>query len=47
MTRAQHSTYLRGNKFGTLKMCDTLIHDGLTDAFNDTHMGNTGITYII
>ncbi|KAF7287416.1 hypothetical protein GWI33_001390 [Rhynchophorus ferrugineus] len=41
MTRAQHSTYLRGNKFGGLNLCDTLIHDGLTDAFNNIHMGNT------
>lgn len=41
MTRAQHSTYLRGSKFGALNLCDTLIQDGLTDAFNNVHMGNT------
>lgn len=41
MTRAQHSTYLRGNKLGALNLCDTLLNDGLTDAFNNFHMGNT------
>lgn len=42
MTRAQHSTYLRGNKLEHLNLSDTLLADGLTDAFNNVHMGNTG-----
>ncbi|KAJ8983189.1 hypothetical protein NQ317_005832 [Molorchus minor] len=41
MSRAQHSTYLRGSKLGHLNLSDTLISDGLTDAFNNIHMGNT------
>ncbi|XP_066246925.1 acetyl-CoA acetyltransferase, cytosolic [Euwallacea similis] len=41
MTRAQHSTYLRGAKLGALNLSDTLLSDGLTDAFNNIHMGNT------
>nr|XP_023026936.1 acetyl-CoA acetyltransferase, cytosolic [Leptinotarsa decemlineata]AMB37467.1 acetyl-CoA acetyltransferase 2 [Leptinotarsa decemlineata] len=42
MTRAQHSAYLRGCKLGQLNLSDTLLSDGLTDAFNkDVHMGNT------
>nr|QNT17934.1 acetyl-CoA acetyltransferase cytosolic [Colaphellus bowringi] len=42
MTRAQHATYLRGTKLGQLNLADTLLVDGLTDAFNkDAHMGNT------
>lgn len=42
MTRAHHSTYLRGNKLGHVNLSDTLLADGLTDAFNNVHMGNTG-----
>ncbi|KAG5897814.1 hypothetical protein JTB14_011814 [Gonioctena quinquepunctata] len=42
MTRAQHSAYLRGGKLGSFDLADTLLRDGLTDAFNkDIHMGNT------
>lgn len=41
MTRAQHSAYLRGTKLGGLNLTDTLLSDGLTDAFNNIHMGNT------
>lgn len=37
--RAQH---LRsGTKMGTLNLVDTMIVDGLTDAFNANHMGIT------
>lgn len=43
MSRAQHSTYLRSSKLGALNLCDTLLSDGLTDAFNNIHMGNTGM----
>lgn len=31
----------QGNKMGELKMQDTLLHDGLTDAFHQYHMGVT------
>jgi len=41
MTCAQHSTYLRGSRLGALNLCDTLLTDGLTDAFHNIHMGNT------
>lgn len=41
MSRAQHSTYLRGSKLGSLNLCDTLLTDGLTDAFNNMLMGET------
>lgn len=30
-----------GSKLGHSSMCDTLVHDGLWDAFNDYHMGVT------
>jgi acetyl-CoA C-acetyltransferase len=30
-----------GTKFGTLSLVDTMISDGLTDAFNNIHMGIT------
>lgn len=42
MTRAQHTTYLRGNKLGHINLSDTLLVDGLTDSFYNVHMGNTG-----
>lgn len=42
MTRAQHTAYLRGNKLGHVNLSDTLLVDGLTDSFNNVHMGNTG-----
>ncbi|HSM39528.1 MAG TPA: acetyl-CoA C-acetyltransferase [Afifellaceae bacterium] len=42
MSVAPHAQYLRGGvKMGDYKMIDTLIKDGLTDAFNGYHMGNT------
>ncbi len=42
MTQAQHSAYLRsGQKMGELKLMDTMLKDGLMDAFNGYHMGNT------
>ena len=31
-----------GVKFGDASMCDTMLRDGLTDAFENGHMGNTG-----
>jgi acetyl-CoA C-acetyltransferase len=42
MSLAPHAQHLRaGTKMGDLKLIDTMIKDGLTDAFNGYHMGNT------
>lgn len=42
MTLAPHAVQIRGGvKLGSTNLMDTLLHDGLTDAFNDIHMGNT------
>src|SRR5271166_3475512 len=42
MSQAPHAAYLRsGTKMGDLNFIDTMIKDGLWDAFNGYHMGNT------
>jgi acetyl-CoA C-acetyltransferase len=42
MSQAQHAAHLRsGQKMGDLKFIDTMLKDGLTDAFHGYHMGNT------
>jgi acetyl-CoA C-acetyltransferase len=42
MSMAPHCAHLRnGVKMGSLEMVDTMIKDGLWDAFNGYHMGNT------
>lgn len=42
MTQAPHCANLRGGvKMGDFQMIDTMIRDGLWDAFNGYHMGNT------
>jgi acetyl-CoA C-acetyltransferase len=42
MSMAPHAQYLRGGvKMGPLELVDTMIKDGLWDAFNGYHMGNT------
>ena len=42
MSQAPHVAHLRdGTKMGDLKMIDSMIKDGLWDAFNGYHMGNT------
>ncbi len=42
MSMAPHCAHLRnGTKVGDLKMVDTMIKDGLTDAFYGYHMGTT------
>jgi acetyl-CoA C-acetyltransferase len=42
MSMAPHAAYLRsGQKMGPLEMVDTMIKDGLWDAFNGYHMGTT------
>jgi len=42
MSQAPHCIYLRnGVKMGDAELVDTMIKDGLWDAFNGYHMGNT------
>jgi acetyl-CoA C-acetyltransferase len=42
MTLSPHCAHLRaGTKMGDMKMIDTMIKDGLWDAFNGYHMGQT------
>jgi acetyl-CoA C-acetyltransferase len=42
MSMAPHAQYLRGGvKMGNTELVDTMIKDGLWDAFNGYHMGNT------
>src|SRR5690242_4378369 len=42
MSMAPHCAYLRGGvKMGNFDMVDTMIKDGLWDAFNGYHMGTT------
>jgi len=42
MSQAPHCIHLRnGTKMGDAQMVDTMIRDGLWDAFNGYHMGNT------
>jgi acetyl-CoA C-acetyltransferase len=42
MSKAPHAQHLRdGIKMGDYQMIDTMIRDGLWDAFNGYHMGNT------
>jgi acetyl-CoA C-acetyltransferase len=42
MSTSQHSAYLRaGTKMGSVEFIDTMLKDGLWDAFNGYHMGTT------
>jgi acetyl-CoA C-acetyltransferase len=42
MSQAAHAAPIRnGKKMGSLELIDTMIVDGLWDAFNDYHMGKT------
>ena len=42
MSMSQHSAHLRnGTKMGDLKFVDTMLRDGLFDAFHGYHMGTT------
>jgi len=42
MSQSQHSAYLRsGVKMGELKLMDSMLRDGLWDAFQGYHMGTT------
>ena len=41
--QAPHCTNMRvGVKFGDVQFDDSMMKDGLTDAFNNYHMGITG-----
>ena len=43
MSQSPHSSLLRsGVKMGNCQFVDTMIQDGLTDAFHNYHMGITG-----
>jgi acetyl-CoA C-acetyltransferase len=42
MSTSQHAAYMRaGTKMGDVKFVDTMLRDGLLDAFNGYHMGVT------
>jgi len=42
MSQSQHCAYLRsGVKMGEMKLMDTMLRDGLMDAFHGYHMGTT------
>ncbi|MEE8214827.1 MAG: acetyl-CoA C-acetyltransferase [Alphaproteobacteria bacterium] len=42
MSQSPHCMHLRnGTKMGAAELVDTMVKDGLWDAFNDFHMGNT------
>ena len=42
MSQSMHATFMReGTKMGDVKIIDTMIKDGLWDAFNNYHMGTT------
>ena len=42
MTQAPHAAQMRaGQKMGSLELVDTMLRDGLMDAFHGYHMGNT------
>lgn len=42
MSQSMHATFMReGTKMGDVKLIDTMIKDGLWDAFNNYHMGTT------
>lgn len=43
MSKAPHAMHMRnGVKLGEAKFFDTILHDGLTDAIYNIHMGDTG-----
>jgi acetyl-CoA C-acetyltransferase len=42
MSRSMHASHMRdGTKMGDVKIIDTMVKDGLWDAFNNYHMGTT------
>lgn len=43
MSRSQHTIYMRsGTKMGECSLVDSMLKDGLTDAFHNIHMATTG-----
>ena len=43
MSQSVHAMHMRnGVKFGNAEIKDTMLADGLTDAFSNIHMGITG-----
>lgn len=41
MSTSKHALYVRGAKMGNINASDMMINDGLTDVFNNYHMGIT------
>ena len=42
MSQSMHASHMRdGTKMGDVKLIDTMVKDGLWDAFNNYHMGST------
>ena len=42
MSQSMHASHMRdGTKMGDVKLVDTMVKDGLWDAFNNYHMGST------
>lgn len=42
MSQSMHASFMRdGTKMGDVRMVDTMVKDGLWDAFNNYHMGTT------
>uniref|UniRef100_A0A3B2WAL8 Acetyl-Coenzyme A acetyltransferase 2 n=1 Tax=Mus musculus TaxID=10090 RepID=A0A3B2WAL8_MOUSE len=47
MSKAPHLTHLRtGVRMGEVPLADSILCDGLTDAFHNYHMGITGLTEV-
>lgn len=42
MSRAEHTAMVRDAKIGNFDLKDSILSDGLTDAFESIHMGETG-----
>lgn len=43
MSQSPHAVFMRsGIKMCNVELIDTMVHDGLTDAFENIHMGITG-----
>lgn len=45
MSQAHHTTFCRNAKYGNFELKDSILCDGLTDAFIKKHMGETGRQY--
>lgn len=48
MSSAPHAVHMRsGTKMGPATLVDTMMVDGLTDAFHNCHMGVTGELHLL